>query len=403
MDGIGEGVLPLVKEKQGIEARLTQAGGSDFSFLLKDCSDLEDIIGEIEEVSSKRGEKEHAAFEAKVKFSRKVRRKAKDLKNFESHLVKEYESGHITLEHGRKMVSIIKLLRSNDLEKAKREAAEFHLLYEMGARLEALGDALSKKRAQVERAKRGAEAQLSDLEWLENEPQTDAEKVERRNELAKTRETINGAWSNHLQTLKSMPLCNLLKKIRDGELGKMGFSGIDEQNAEALAAFLQKSRLEAKTAGELYEMAGQSEQLLRHLGIDLPLFRQEIVARKPFLFGIMSYSPDPRAIESRSPALSYLSGQDEGVRKAAERLAELEKTKEADESEWARANRMEQKTAELAGVEKQALVKSLEKLRALEDILDGKATPEGRGKEESSRKGEGIVGSIIRLFGGNLP
>ena len=115
-------VRALVQEKRQIEEKLRLAGGDDFHHLLNDCSDLSDIIDEIEDVSSQMGEKEHAAFEAKIKFSRKVRRKAKDLKNFEQHLVSEYENRHITLEHGKRMVSIIKLLRSKSVERAKREA-----------------------------------------------------------------------------------------------------------------------------------------------------------------------------------------------------------------------------------------------------------------------------------------
>ena len=153
----------LVREKRQIEEKLTLAGGDDFHFLLQDCADLSDIIDEIEDVSSQMSEKEHAAFEAKIKFSRKVRRKAKDMKNFEQHLVSEYESKHITLEHGKRMVSIIKLLRSKSVDKAKREAKEFHGFLEMGARLEILDDLLLKKKAQAERFARTVSDQLSGL------------------------------------------------------------------------------------------------------------------------------------------------------------------------------------------------------------------------------------------------
>jgi len=142
-------------------------------------------------------------------------------------------------------------------------------------------------------------------------------------------------------------------------------------------------------------MAGQSEQLLRHLGLDLPLFRQEVVARRDFLFGITSFAADPRALGTGSPALDYLSAQDEGARKLGERLAELEKTKGADEKEWARAEKIRQKTAELAGADRAALEKQLHELRAFQDILDGKAEPAKAGKMNES----GIFGSILKFLG----
>ncbi|MFA6328145.1 MAG: hypothetical protein WCY41_01735 [Candidatus Micrarchaeia archaeon] len=396
MDDIGNDgkeVRALVLEKRRIEGKLALAGGEDFHFLLEDCTDLSDIIDEIEDVSSQMQEKEHAAFESKVKFSRKIRRKAKDLKNFEQHLVSEYENKHITLEHGKRMVSIIKLLRSKSTDKARREAAEFYSFLEMGARLEIVDGMLLKKKAQLERTRREAEAKLSGLEWLENEPAIDAERVKRHDEMARLEGQLSKIWQSHVQALKSMPLGALLGKMKEGELGKMGFPELSAQDADALAAFLKQARLEGKSAGQLHEMVGESEQKLRHLGVDLPLFRQEVAARRSFLFGIMSFSAD-----SRAPGLACLPGHDESARKIAERLSELGKTKSEDEKEWARAERIMRKRAELAGVDRASLEKSIAGLRALEEVLDGKAEPaeaEGSGKEE----GRGIAGTILKLLG----
>ncbi|MFA6908023.1 MAG: hypothetical protein WC263_04310 [Candidatus Micrarchaeia archaeon] len=389
MDDDGKEIHSLVLEKRRIEEKLTRAGGSDFHFLLQDCADLSDIIDEIEDVSGQMHEKEHAAFEAKIKFSRKIRRKAKDMKNFEQHLVSEYESKHITLEHGKRMVSIIKLLRSKSTDKARREASEFYEFIEMGARLEIVNDLLLKKRAQLERARRDVEAKLAGIEWLAKEPSIDDEKVKRHDEKAQINEQLSKIWQAHVQSLKSMPLCALLLKMKEGELGRIGFPEISAQEAGALASFLQKSKLEAKTAQELHEMAGESEQKLRHLGIDLSLFRQEVAARRGFFFSIMSFS--------RAPDINYLSAHDDGAQRLVGRLSELGKTKEADEAEWQRAEKAGQKRAELAGSDKAALEKQLQELRALEDVLDGKAEP---AKAEESGKGEGIFGSFLKLLGG---
>jgi hypothetical protein len=189
----------------------------------------------------------------------------------------------------------------------------------------------------------------------------------------------------------------LLKKIKWEALGKTGFPELTAGKSEALMAFLQRFKLEEKSAQELHDMAGQSEQLLRHLGLDLPLFRHEVVARRDFLFGIMSFSADPRALETGSPALDYLSAHDESARKLAERLAELEKTKGADEREWHSAEKIKQKKEELSGTDRAALEKTMRELRALADVLDGKAEP---AKALETEKGSGIVGAIMKLLGG---
>ncbi|MCX6771472.1 MAG: hypothetical protein NTX79_05450 [Candidatus Micrarchaeota archaeon] len=391
MDEDGKEARSLVQEKRLIEEKLRLAGGDDFSFLLKDCSDLSDIIDEIEDVSSQMHEKEHAAFEAKIKFSRKIRRKAKDMLNFEQQLVSEYENKHITLEHGKRMVSIIKLLRSKSVDKARREAKEFYGFLEMGSRLEIINDLLLKKRAQAERSLRGVEALLSDLEWLAKEPAADEEKVKRHDEKVQIGVQLSKIWQGHVQSLKSMPMPGLLGKMREDELGKIGFPEISGNEAEALAAFLEKSGLETRSAEQLHDMARQSEQLLRHLGLDLPLFRQEVAARRAFLFGIMSYSAD-----SRAPDLAYLAKHDEAARRLAERLSELEKTGEQDKREWERTEKIRQMKEELAGADKATFEKSLQELRALLDVLDGKAAPE---KAEESKEENGLIGSILKLFG----
>ena len=397
MDGNVDGIGALAREKQQIEAELRLAGGDDFHFLLEDCSDLSDIIDEIDEVNSKMGEKEHAAFEAKVKFSRKIRRKAKDLKNFEQHLVQEYDNKHITLEHGKRMVSIIKLLRSKKVDDARREAKEFYEFLEMGARLAIIDDLLLKKRAQIERAKRGAEARLSDLEWLEKEPPVDESKVKRHEELSQLNVELLKTWAAHVQALKSMPLCVLLGKMKGDELGKIGFPEIAEKDAEQLVVFLQKHGLSAKSAEELHEMAGQSEQKLRHSGMDLALFRQEVVARKAFLFEIMTFSADSCALTAGSPALAYFSENDEGARKLVERLSELEKSNGEDNAEWERARRINERREALSGADKASVDNELQKLRTLVDVLDGKAAPTDA---EKSEKEKGIVGALLKLLGG---
>ncbi len=421
MEDSKEDIRSLAGEKRRIEATLTAAGGPDFSFLLDVCADLAGLIEEIREVSSQRSQKEHAAFYTKVKFSRKIRRKSKDLNRFEQGLVPEYGQKHITFGHGKKMAIIVKHLRMNHVEEAELEAGEFYELLEMGARLETIDDLLSRKRAQVERARRAASAQLSDLEQLENEPPPDQQMVGRHDEKAQLDGMLADMWSGHAQSLKSMPMAALLGKMLEEGPGLPGFPQIPAQDAESMAAFLQKSGLGSKSAAQLHEMTGQSEQRLRHFGVDCTGFRQEVAARREFLLAFISSQPAvPPALGAGSPALAYLSERSPEARKAALRLTELGKTAEADGKEWERAERMKQTKARLEGVEKSALLESIRELGETESILDGKAWPaqgeegEKAGGEAAKKNGEdaivstpkngkGIIESIMGFFGGSGP
>ena len=332
-----------MREKRQIEAKLTAAGGQDFNFLLEDCADLSDLIEEMREVNQKRSQKEHAAFDTKVKFSRKIRRKAKDLNKFEQGLTPQYEKKQITFEHGKKMATIIKQLRFGHVEDAEALAGEFYALLEMGERLEMIEDSLSKKRAQVERAKRGVLEQLAEVESLQSELALDLEKIGRHDEKARLGGRLAQEWSDHLQSLKSGPLIELLGKMREASFGGLAFPQISAADAESMAAFLKKTGLESKSAAQLYEMAGESDQKLRHYEMDLAGFRQEVVARRAFLFGITSYQPAGLPeITTDSPALAGLSPQ---AHEMAARLVELGKTAEADEKEWERAEKMKEKKA----------------------------------------------------------
>jgi len=393
MDDSRKEIQSLVREKKGIEEKLISAGGKDYKYLLENCLDLSDIIDEIEDVSIKRSEKRYADISVRIKLSRKARHKVKDLNKFDLWLVKEYEDKHITLEQGKKMGAIIGFLRLNNMEKAKREAEEFYELLEMSERLEIINETLSKKRMGIERSKRSISTQLSGLEWLENEPPPDLEKVGRYDEKTQLMEKLANMWANQVQSLKSTPLEGLLKKMGEERLEQFGFPQIPSEDAESMGAFLRKSNLESKSAEQLYEMTEQNESRLRHTGLDLAGFKQQVVARKGFLSDIMLLrASDFSMIKEGSPLLTYLSRGSEEAQKAVERLAELWKTAEEDEMEWKRAERIGQKKAELAGVKKSALNSSLRELEALEVLLDGKVELE---KQEETKKEKGIVESIL--------
>ncbi len=305
-----EEIVSLVQQKQRITETLTAAGGRDFGILLGMFGDLSDIIEGMEEISLKMHKKEHAAFMTKVKFSRKVRRKAKDLHLFEEELVREFELKHVSLECGRKMGEVVKLLKSNSVEKAREQAEEFYNLQEMGEKLEAINDALLKKKLRIERAKRDAKALLSDLEWLKKEPEPDLEKAGRHEQRTHLLGKLQRIRLEHIETLKSMPLPELLAKARDGGLARFGFPQISASDAESLSSYLRKNGLGTKTAAQLLELSGQSEQKLRHLFVDLAEFRRMAAGRRAFFeqIGTLHSSGFLDVHSADAPALAYFAG-----------------------------------------------------------------------------------------------
>lgn len=391
----------LAREKKDIEGKLVSAGGQEFHFLLGMCEDLSDIIEDVSEIYGKKEKKEHAAFETKVKFFRKVRRKAKDLNRFEQEIVQQFDQKHISVAHGRKMAAIVKLLKSNNVEKARQEADEFYQLLEMGARLKEIDETLLKKHAQLDRARLGISTQLSGMEWLEGQPQIEREKVARHELKLGLQEKLQKARMAQIKALQTMPLPMLLEKMQSDNLEPLGFPEIAKQDAERLCEFLRKSNLGQNTSGQLYEMGGMGEKKLQHMGIDLAGFRREIAERKAYFSKIMSLHATDFLSADSDVGLEYLARNSGEARQAKEKLAELGKSAEEDEKEWVRSREIEAKRAELSGVEKSALVATLKELDGFEHVLDGKAAnAEGKAAdaEQEKKSGKGILKRIAELL-----
>ncbi|VVC02440.1 Uncharacterised protein [Candidatus Burarchaeum australiense] len=393
----------LVHEKAQIEGTLAAEGGPDLPFLLDACTSLSALMDELREISGKMGEIGYAALNTKVKFSRKVRHKGKEIVRFEQKLMRAYEQKRISLGHLQKMAEIIKLLKANKLDRAQEEAEGFRRLLETSRKFKLIADALSKKRAQVEKAKRSMTAQLSELEWLEKEPGPDLEKTGRHEERTHILESIPKIRSDYVQLLRSTPSGELLKKIRDEKLEDLGFPAITAEGLAALSAYLHKAGLESKTCGQLLELAELSPQKLKHLAIDLGEFRREVLERREFLIQVLSLQSGEFLGDRSggSPALAHLSGQSEEARKAMARLTELDRTAEEDEREWKRVREIGRKKEGLAGVEKSSLVASLQALEALEMLLDEKALPEpGRteGAPAQKKGDESAAGPVWKFL-----
>ncbi|RLG19794.1 hypothetical protein DRN67_01730 [Candidatus Micrarchaeota archaeon] len=250
----------------------------------------------------------------------------------------------------------------------------------------------------VEREKRNTLAQLSALERLENEPAPDLEKTRRHEHRLELMEKLLKIRLDYARSLEFMPLAELLKKMRNEELGVFSFPPISREDAEALSDFLRRSELEAKSASQLLDMTALSPEKLSHLNVDSSGFKREIISRRLFLTQIASlHSTSFLAFNSASsPAVAHLAENSEEARKLAAKLTELERTEEEDTREWERKKRIDSKKAELANIEKTALINSLHELQHLEAILDGKH--ELVAPQPKAEKDKGAFSSLLNTL-----
>ena len=345
-----EELSSLVLEKRQIGEKLASASGGqerDFGPVLELCWDLSDMVDEVSDIVGKRHQKEHAAFDTKVKFSRRLRRKAKDLEKFEIDVIREYELGHLSLEHGRRMVSVAKLLKSKDVEKARRDAKEFYGLLEASARLWSINEELSKKKARTERARRSVEERLSALVWLEEQPGPDLEKAGRHEQKAHLLEALQKIRLSRIYSLQSMPVLGLLDEAQRYRLDELGFPAISVPDAASLSSYLHKSGIGSKSARQLLELLSQRDEKLRHELPNAVAFRCEVGTRRAFLEQIAGiHTSDFLSITGKN-ALAYLSVHSDEAASAASLLSALEKTAREDAQEWGKQQQMVRKKTKL--------------------------------------------------------
>ena len=403
-----EEIESLVRENAAMERKLAGIGGEDTEVLLGLCADLEDIIEGISEISAKKDTIGHAAFETKVKFSHKLRRKSKDVGRFEQTIVREFDAGHISLEHGKKMAEVLKLLKSNDISKAVQKAEEFRGLLSTNEELKLNWEMLLKKRAQVERGRREIAAKLSDVEWLEKEAAPDSEKIGRHEARMRLLGEIRMLRAKHAGALSSMPQPQLLEKAKQENLAHLGFPSLSESEAVQLLHFLNKEGMGSKTAAQLLEMCSFDQTKLRHVLPDPAGFRREVGARKAYLEQIASLDKGGFLADDsdagRRQCLSHLASQFPEAAQIAASLDGLEKTAGGDAQEWERSQEISFKKAGLAGMDKHGLQKKLHELQSIQNILDGKkdetpAHAEAKGKKQEKGK-NGILGWLLGLFSG---
>lgn len=159
----------LMGRKRELEQQVFAKEGEDRAALVEACSEMACIVGDFEELDSKKGKVEHGAFATKLKFSSKVRRKSKDIGKFERMLVSEFDSRHISLGHARKMAEVLKLLKEGKIQKAAGAAEGIYRMLEAEEKLVETEGKIAERMEQLKKAaniERGRIAKLLEIELL---------------------------------------------------------------------------------------------------------------------------------------------------------------------------------------------------------------------------------------------
>ncbi len=383
----------LMSERKSLDSALSKYSSEDFPTLLSLSDDLADIIADFGELFAKKDKVAHAAFATKIKFSRKVRRKGKDVGKFEKALVSEFDAKKISLEHGRRMADIIKIMRKGDMEKAAHAAEEYYSILELGHKMEDNEFAIEQVQWQLQKEKGRLQNLLSCIESLAQEPQLDVEKIGRHKKRQQLAQELQNARLGQISKIKSLPLPHLLKMAQEENLQQFGFPEISRADLDALASSLQKLGLSSKAALALAQMCDWNESRLRHEMAEPAAFRHQIVPHRAWLEQIAAlenshflrvdgkHGAFPANSSAHSgqeggkidSASAYLSAHSPQASDAYAQISAHDKTASDDDAEFARHLRIEREKAELGGITKEKILANLKEAEDLEAIISGNA------------------------------
>jgi hypothetical protein len=388
----------LVREKRELGLEIFARDGEDREALIGACEEIAGIIADFEEIVAKKDRVEHAAFATKVKFSRKVRRKSKDIGRFEQSLVTDFDSKRISLPHARKMAEVLRLIKENKVQKAAETAGEIYRLLEAADKLEEVERRISEQKEQLKKAQNRNKERLSLFVALEAEPPVDNVAVARREKRVGLGRQYKEVREDCIARLKNLPIIELLKKAREEQLWGLGFPAIPKEDSNSLSSYLQSSGFGGMSAPQLAKLANASWQRLAHEMADVGGFRREVASRRGWIEGVVGLEKSGFLLLENEGSLAYISNFSGKGADIARELGELGKTAALDDAEWGRAERVGGITAQLSGFGKEGIGKEQEEIEGLLMVLEGKAGAEfGQGKNEKGQGG--VVNSILGLFG----
>ena len=168
----------------------------------------------------------------------------------------ESEKGTISEDAGRRFMSIIKLIRTNKMEAAKKELEYFEEIAALGREYERTEEEMEKKDRILKREQLRIEKLVEEMAGLERET-IDLEKVRRHEELLKNLEKLKGLRAAYIHSLLSKPVVELLGETEGHSLKEYcGVFPEKEEMAQLRQFFSDYPVLGKCSAGQICEFFG---------------------------------------------------------------------------------------------------------------------------------------------------
>lgn len=379
-----EEITELKKARRGLERRMEKIEKSQRPTVVMLSGQLGEIIEGIESAQEKERTMWNPAVSTRIRLAKKGMLLAKELARFEMWVAGESKKGNISEDAGKRFMSIIKLIRTNKMQAAKKELGYFEEIEALAREYERTEEEMEKKDQVLRREQLRIEKVVEEMAGLERET-IDLEKVRRHEELLKNLEKLKGLRAVYIRSLLSKPVVEMLAEAEGHSLKEYwgGFPEKDEM-AQLRQFFLDYPVLGKCSAGQICEFFECSEKKLSHFCPETSRFKK-IVLRNRNLFetaGSLEQTAFLAVDGGEEKALDFYARNIEGAQEAVGRIRQLKKENNSDREEYEKSRRMEKRREELAKYSKNALEEELKAIRGLLELLHSEAR-EGPAQKEA--------------------
>ena len=266
-----ERISGLLKDRDETAAKLERWGGTEkCRAIVRLFERLYELAEDIEATQDKGKSLFNPAMITRVRMAKKGFELAKDVRYFETDVASEFEKGAITKEAGKRFIAATKLLKENDLRKAKAEFMYFEDIASMLKSHDAFENEIKEDERSLRKEQLKAEKALAEVVDLEKES-VDKDKVRRYREFADGMELLKAIRKEYLHSLASKPVAAMISGMEGAE----GFRALlpgDDEMAELKKFFSDYPVFAQSDAGKVLRILRiQCEEAVAYLPGDIPL------------------------------------------------------------------------------------------------------------------------------------
>ncbi|MBS3068565.1 hypothetical protein J4450_07705 [Candidatus Micrarchaeota archaeon] len=396
-----EEISELKKTQNHLEGGMKKIEKNQRASVVTLSQQLEELIIEIELTLQKQKSLWNPSVSTRIRIAKKGITLSKELTDFEIEVANEFEKRNISEDIGKRLVSIIKLIKNSMMEDAKKEFEYFSEIINLSKRYEQIEEEIKDKDKVLKREQLKLENLLAEMSALEKET-IDLEKVHKHENLSENLKKLEEIRAAYLHSLASESVLKLLDEVEKYSLKEYDpiFPGKDE--ITELKKFLSEYTVFGRcNASQLCDFFEYSEKKLSHVCSETSRFKRVIMENRNFFETINSLKQTTfLAVDDENEnIMNFYAERMESARYIVGQIREIGKGKHLYKEEYEKNKQNERRKEEFSKYSKKDLEAELVQIKSLLELLNADyQVPGGQSSATPIEEKKGLLSSLYRMF-----